>query len=83
MAIPSHKIDIEVDGQAWHLDRNGCRKADDVHRDILLEALGWHVIRFWHHQIVDNIQLCVNQVRQAIAKNVAIDCAADRVRGDV
>ena len=68
LAIPEHKIDIEVDGQAWHLDRNGCRKADDIHRDILLEALGWHVIRFWHHQVVNEIDACVSRVKKSVAK---------------
>ena len=68
LAIPSHKIDIEVDGQAWHLDRNGCRKADDIHRDILMEALGWHVIRFWHYQVVNEIDICINHVRESIAR---------------
>ena len=67
MAIPEHKIDIEVDGQAWHLDRNGCRKADDIHRDILLEALGWHVIRFWHHQVVNEIDVCVRRVGKDVS----------------
>ena len=68
MAIPSHKIDIEVDGQAWHLDRNGCSKADDKHRDILMEALGWHVIRFWHYQVVNEIDICINHVRENVAR---------------
>ncbi|MBR1871231.1 MAG: DUF559 domain-containing protein [Kiritimatiellae bacterium] len=67
LAIPSCKIDIEVDGQAWHLDRNGCRKADDIHRDIMLESLGWRVIRFWHREIVQNVQSCIDRVRQALA----------------
>ncbi len=67
LAIPDLKIDIEVDGQAWHLDRNGCRKADDIHRDILLSAVGWHVIRFWHHQIVSSVDECVKSVKDAIA----------------
>ena len=49
LAIPEKKIDIEIDGQAWHLDCRGCRKADDIHRDIQLEAAGWRVVRFWHH----------------------------------
>jgi very-short-patch-repair endonuclease len=70
LAIPSHKIDIEVDGQAWHLDRNGCRKADDIHRDILMEALGWHVIRFWHYQVVNEIDVCINRVRESIGRFV-------------
>ena len=63
LAIPEKKIDIEVDGQAWHLDRNGCRKADDIHRDRLLEALGWKAVRFWHHDIVSDVSGCVKRVQ--------------------
>lgn len=66
LAIPSLKIDIEVDGQAWHLDANGCRKADDIHRDFQLEAAGWHVLRFWHHEITNDINKCVMKVKEKI-----------------
>lgn len=63
LAIPNLRLDIEVDGQAWHLDRNGCRKADDIHRDILLETLGWRVIRFWHHEIASDVAECVTRIK--------------------
>ena len=71
LAIPELKIDIEVDGQAWHMDCNGCRKADDIHRDILLETLGWHVLRFWHYQVVKDIRSCVERVRQEITRHTS------------
>lgn len=67
LAVPEKKIDIEVDGQAWHLDARGCRKADDIHRDIQLEAAGWTVIRFWHNDVVSDVASCVKKVAQAIA----------------
>lgn len=66
LAIPEYKIDIEVDGQAYHLDRNGCRKADDIHRDLMLELQGWRVLRFWHHEVVKDIDKCVAIVKNAI-----------------
>lgn len=68
LAIPSVKLDIEVDGQAWHLDRNGCRKADDIHRDILLESLGWHVLRFWHHEITGDVVKVIDNIKRKIAE---------------
>lgn len=68
LAIPDKKIDIEVDGQAWHLDCRGCRKADDIHRDIQLEAAGWKVVRFWHHEVVSDISHCVNRVAALIGR---------------
>lgn len=66
LAIPEKKIDIEVDGQAWHLDSRGGRKADDIHRDIQLETAGWWVIRFWHYEVVSDITSCVNKIRNLI-----------------
>lgn len=66
LAIPEKKIDIEVDGQAWHLDKNGCRKADDIHRDIQLELAGWSVVRVWHHEVVGDVEKCVDKVRAAM-----------------
>lgn len=68
LAIPDKKLDIEVDGQAWHLDCRGCRKADDIHRDIQLEAAGWKVVRFWHHEVVSDISSCVKRILSLISK---------------
>ena len=67
LAIPEKKIDIEVDGQAWHLDGRGCRKADDIHRDIQLEAAGWRVVRFWHHEVVSDIASCIEKVKMVLS----------------
>ena len=66
LAIPEKKIDIEVDGQAWHLDSRGYRKADDIHRDIQLEAAGWKVIRFWHHDVVSDVASCVKKLKELV-----------------
>jgi len=69
LAIPALKIDIEVDGQAWHIDCHGCRKSDDIHRDVQLEAAGWRVVRVWHSQVVSDISACIEKVR-AVIKSV-------------
>lgn len=66
LALVDEKIDIEVDGQAWHLDRNGCTKADDIHRDLILEINGWTVVRVWHHEVINDIDGCVKKIRDAI-----------------
>lgn len=68
LAIVEKKIDIEVDGQAWHLDRNGCRKADDMHRDLLMELKGWTVKRFWHNDVMTNVGKCVQEIQRQIAR---------------
>ena len=69
LAIPEKKIDIEIDGQAWHLDCRGCRKADDIHRDIQLEAAGWKVVRFWHHEVVADVSACVKKISLILNKS--------------
>ncbi len=66
LAIPDLKIDIEVDGQAYHLDRFGCRKSDDIHRDCLLDAKGWKVIRIWHNEVINNVELCIQKIMKII-----------------
>ena len=68
LAIPALNIDIEVDGQAYHLDCHGCRKADDTHRDIQLQAAGWHTIRFWHHEVVGDVAKCVQRIKKLISE---------------
>lgn len=64
LALVDKKIDIEIDGQAWHLDKNGCRKADDIHRDLLMEWNGWKVIRFWHNEVITDAAGCVAKIRE-------------------
>ena len=67
LALVEEKVDVEVDGQAWHLDRNGCRKADDVHRDLLLAINGWKVVRLWHMDVMRDVDACVEKVKRALA----------------
>ena len=51
------RIDVEADGESTHLDSR-----IDAERDSRLEALGWRVVRFWNHQIRDDIDYCVRTV---------------------
>lgn len=63
-----NKIDIEVDGKRYHINSYGERKTDDYYRDLQLESLGWKVIRFWAYQVRDNIDLCVENIKNSIVK---------------
>jgi very-short-patch-repair endonuclease len=54
-------IDIECDGQAFHLD-----VARDEARDAALKAMGWDVIRFSGRDISRNTAQCVRRVRHAL-----------------
>jgi very-short-patch-repair endonuclease len=62
IALVEQKIDIEVDGAAWHLNRYGERKADDVYRDLQIQSNGWQVLRFWHNDVMFDISRCVSRV---------------------
>ncbi len=51
------RIDVEVDGESTHLDPRV-----DAERDARLENLGWRVVRFWNHQVRDDVDYCVQTV---------------------
>lgn len=56
------KLDIEVDGDRYHRDPDGRRKAADLWRDHQLRALGWRVVRFWVYELRENMDECVERV---------------------
>ena len=59
-------LDIEVDGERYHRNWTGelCRR-DQIRNQRLFE-LGWDVKRFWVYEVRDNIDSCVEQIRQWI-----------------
>jgi very-short-patch-repair endonuclease len=63
MALVDDKIDIEVDGEAWHLNKMGERKRDDIYRDLQVQSCGWRVCRFWYCEVKDNLEDCVAKVK--------------------
>jgi very-short-patch-repair endonuclease len=64
---PGIKLDIEVDGDTYHRDRDGFRKASDIWRDHVVRSLGWKVRRFWVYELRENMEKCVELVRKDIA----------------
>jgi very-short-patch-repair endonuclease len=66
MALVKEKIDIEVDGEAYHLNRYGERKLDDIYRDLQVQANGWRVCRFWYREVRDNTDDCVKKVQELV-----------------
>jgi very-short-patch-repair endonuclease len=61
-ACRAARIVVELDG-SQHLDTT----AYDTERTAFLEALGWHVLRFWNNDVRDN----PDGVAEAIASAVA------------
>jgi superfamily I DNA and/or RNA helicase/very-short-patch-repair endonuclease len=66
IALVAEKIDIEVDGEAFHLNTHGERKPDDVFRDIQIAAAGWRVCRLWAKEVQSDLANCIVQVREFI-----------------
>ena len=63
---PPLRLDIEVDGVAFHTDDDGNRLATDLWRDHQLKALGWQVLRFWVHELRDELEICLERIDHAI-----------------
>ncbi len=60
------KLDVEVDGDTYHRDRDGFRKVSDLWRDHVVTSLGWKVRRFWVYELKDDMGACVEQVKRDI-----------------
>ena len=60
------KIDVEVDGDQWHHNRE--RAPKDNIRNNELESVGWHVLRFTAKQVRDATGDCIYQVKQTVKR---------------
>ena len=56
-------LDIEIDGEMYHKDWNGELSYRDQLRNQRLFELGWDVKRFWVYQIRDDLQSCIDQIK--------------------
>lgn len=63
---PGLKLDIEVDGEAYHRRPDGTRKPDDLWRDHQLKGLGWRVKRFWVYQLREDMAGCISVVQKLL-----------------
>lgn len=60
------KIDIEVDGVAYHTNWTGERLKQDIIRNRKLQKKGWEVLRFWSYEIRDNLDYCISKIIKTI-----------------
>lgn len=65
------KVNIEVDGRKWHLDRDGERKLSDRKRDEEMTGRGWSVMRFWVHELADDIGGCIDRIERELERRRA------------
>jgi len=68
LALPEVQLDIEVDGERYHRDEYGRRKAEDLWRDIAVKAAGWTPLRFWVYELRRDMDECVHTVKREIAR---------------
>lgn len=59
ITIPEKRIIIQCDGDYWH-NLPGVSERDHYQDKVLTEN-GWRVIRFWEHEINENIQDCLRK----------------------
>ena len=60
------KLDVEVDGDTYHRDRDGFRKMSDYWRDHAVTSLGWQVQRFWVYELKENMGGCVERIKELV-----------------
>ena len=68
LAIPDEMIDIEIDGEYWHRNLDGSRVLSDLKRDTHLFSRGWHIKRFWVYELQSDLDRCVREVEEMLAK---------------
>lgn len=60
------KLDIEVDGEAFHRTAGGSRKDDDIWRDEQMMGCGWQVCRFWVYQLAEDMPGCIDIIKEKL-----------------
>lgn len=64
IAFPEERIAIYCDGDYWH-NLPG-RKEKDIKINNFLKTEGWTVLRFWEHDINNNIDKCIEEVEKIL-----------------
>ena len=66
LAFPQAKVAVEIDGWAWHVDRD--RFANDRRKQNALVRAGWTVLRFTWHDVTTAPHSVVAQIAAALAR---------------
>lgn len=64
VVIPDKKIAVFCDGDYWH--NRPDYKIRDARQNETLQNNGWVVLRFWEHEIHNNVENCVNKVLEVV-----------------
>ena len=65
LAFPHHRVAVEVDGWAWHVDADRFR-ADRRKQNVLVRA-GWDPLRFTWHDLAGHPAEVVAEIRATLA----------------
>ncbi len=60
------KLNVEVDGEMYHQEWDGTRSMRDLMRDHRLIGMGWEIKRFWVHELRDDMDRCVAEVKAVL-----------------
>jgi very-short-patch-repair endonuclease len=63
-----HKLAVEVDGERYHRSWTGELCLRDQLRNQRLIELGWDVKRFWVYEVRDELDKCVSNLKNWVAK---------------
>lgn len=67
------KIDVEVDGVHYHTNADGCRKLQDMYRDVQIKSAGWLVLRFWSFDLRNNMSACIERIKETMRDGFVSD----------
>ncbi|WP_293647921.1 very short patch repair endonuclease [Thiolapillus sp.] len=89
IVFPSEHVAIFVDGCFWHgcpehfqqpetnaefwrekIEKN---KERDRKTNVTLESDGWQVLRFWEHEVTNNLDNCINKIINVLKETRAQD----------
>jgi len=68
IVFPGKKIAVFADGDHWHSKefKNGAAWERDRRQDKTLRENGWRVLRFWGHEIRENVEKCVDSIAETL-----------------
>lgn len=66
IAFPDKKIAVFCDGDYWHTTERGLKRDAEVNE--VLRNEGWLVLRYWEHEINDNIEGCIDEIEDIILR---------------
>jgi very-short-patch-repair endonuclease len=61
------KLNVEVDGEAYHRSAAGGHVLQDIRRDQMLISAGWKVKRLWVYELREDMQRCVKDIADIYA----------------